>query len=307
MINKVLHHTAPQPSFELKFPFLKVGLWIFVLFVFSSSCKKEEVVNSNTPLIAKTPLIAQDRSTPMAFAASAGSLHNAGLEHLRTTFNFAQSFPSTRAFTDSLLFRLCSFFQATQSLSFSTGYQTFARDSLQIAFESDMFQTNARILTYLSRVRTSSVATTYLTTVELNFIDSLSVFFSTNVSGLTKAQVCALTHSKSIALLSAFNQLNWPAGQGTLARGALETLKSTSMYWANHDPRGFIGGSGTLTGSQGWIILQADCVGYIYGWAGALIDDANSPGGVQPSGQDRRIQQGFLSASGWSAGAAMGL
>jgi hypothetical protein len=269
MINKVLHHTAPQPSFELKFPFLKVGLWIFVLFVFSSSCKKEEVVNSNTPLIAKTPLIAQDRSTPMAFAASAGSLHNAGLEHLRTTFNFAQSFPSTRAFTDSLLFRLCSFFQATQSLSFSTGYQTFARDSLQIAFESDMFQTNAR--------------------------------------SLTKAQVCALTHSKSIALLSAFNQLNWPAGQGTLARGALETLKSTSMYWANHDPSGFIGGSGTLTGSQGWIILQADCVGYIYGWAGALIDDANSPGGVQPSGQDRRIQQGFLSASGWSAGAAMGL
>jgi hypothetical protein len=282
-------------------------LWIFVLFVFSSSCKKEEVVNSNTPLIAKPPLIAQDRSTPMAFAASAGSLHNAGLEHLRTTFNFAQSFPSTRAFTDSALFRICTFFQATQSLNFSTGYQTFARDSLENVFVFQKCNTIPKILTYLSTVRSSSIITTNLTTAELNFIDSLSVFFSTNVSGLNKAQVCALAHSKSTALLSTFNQLNWPVGSGTLSRGALETLKSTSMYWANHDPSVFIGGSGTLTGSQGWTILAVDCWGYIGGWVGALIDDANSPGGVQPSGQDRRIQQGINAATLASGGRALGL
>ncbi len=272
-----------------------------MLLLFSySNCTKLEPSSSITPSVG----IAQDRTTPLEFAATAGTSHNAGLENIRLTFDFSQSFASNTARADSLLSNLCNFFDATQALNFATGYQSFARDSMAAAINQNIYGSTAKILTRLASIRNASVVTNNLSTSELNFLDSLTVFFSTNISGLTKSQVCVLTYNKSTSLLTAFNQITWGSGQGTLACGALHTLKSTSLYWASRNPSGFIGFTGdpndVLTGGQAWIILQADCIGYIVGWASALIDDSNH-GGVTPEGQDRRIQQGFNSAAGYSA------
>lgn len=44
------------------------------------------------------------------------------------------------------------------------------------------------------------------------------------------------------------------------------------------------------------ILVQIDCIGYIWGWVGAVYQDANSPGGVKPSGQWRRIGSGLIGA-----------
>lgn len=275
---------------------------VLLLTIFFNSCTKEN--SSSSPLLTTT---VNDRTTPLELAATAGTLHNAGLEHLRLNFDFSRSFASTSVLADSVLYSLCNYFQTTQGLNYSTGYQAFARDSVKAEYAIDMFGTNSKVLNYLSRIRNTSVLTTNLSTDELKFIDSLSLFFMTNVSGMSKSQICTLAYNKSVSLLSNFNAMSWSTGQGTLASGALNTLKGTSSYWANRDRTGFIGfaESGGVTGNEAWVILQADCVGYIYGWVGALIDDANSPGGVQSSGQNRRIQQGFNGASSASAFAVL--
>ncbi len=268
---------------------------VILLSIFCVSCTKER----NSSYFPSPPLTASDRTTPLEYAETAGILHNAGLEFLRLNFDFTQSL-STSAMADTVLYKLCNYYQTAYGWSFSTGYQTFVRDSMKLLCVNDLLGTTAKNLAYLNRIRNSSVMTTYVSSNERQFLDSLHVFFSTNVSGLSKAQVCALAYNKSVNLLSQFNAITWSSGQGTLACGALNVLKSTSTYWAGHDRIRFIGFSGSNGiggGDEPFVILQADCLGYIWGWGNALIDDANSSGGVTPDGQNRRMQQGFSNAA----------
>ncbi|MDO8367490.1 MAG: hypothetical protein Q7T20_11875 [Saprospiraceae bacterium] len=284
---------------KLKFVSSAILLFFFLTYM---SCGKENAF-SNPSFSNAT---AHDRTTSLEFAAAAGSLHNSGLENLRLNFDFTQSFESNSELADSLLYNLSNFFEDTEELDFSTSYEQMARDSLAERFDSEILGDISKHLAYLNWVRHTSVITSNLSTAELNFIDSLVVFFSTNVSGLSKSQICVLSYNKSQSLLSTFNQITWSIGQGTLAIGALNVLKSTSLYWASHDRTGFIGFSGGsgYTPTQAWTILQIDCLGYIGGWVSALIDDANG-GGVTPAGQDRRIQQGFNAAACASGGAIL--
>ena len=74
---------------NLKIVFLASVLLLTLLFTY---CTKEHS-STYSPLTTT----AQDRTTPLEEAATAGTLHNAGLEHLRVNFDFTQSFASTSA------------------------------------------------------------------------------------------------------------------------------------------------------------------------------------------------------------------
>lgn len=225
------------------------------------------------------------------------------------TFDLSESYANNYIKTDSIFCNLSAFFQSEEGLDSATSYQSFMRDSFVFMLNNDNL-TIEKISSYWQSWRNNEIVTGNLTTTELNFIDSMFVFFSQDFSGLTRQQISTLAYNKSENLLSAFNQIDWTTGNGTLACGALHVMKSTSSYWGSHSPGTFIGSNinpyDEPTGQIFAWIIHADCIGYICGWAGALIDDYHSAGGVQPSGQDRRIQQGFNWAAGSSAIAAGG-
>jgi hypothetical protein len=68
---------------------------------------------------------------------------------------------------------------------------------------------------------------------------------------------------------------------------------ASTIYW---------GGNPKPTGGDVQGFWQLDCVGYIIGWAAAVIEDADSPGGVTPQGGNRRIREGLYGAAGASSG-----
>lgn len=86
-----------------------------------------------------------------------------------------------------------------------------------------------------------------------------------------------------------------------LVGGVLYLCRASANYWMENYTK--VGGG--TTGGVGNFI-QVDAFGYLFGWGSALWDDAHSPGGVQPSGQERRIGQGLLGAMAASGGLAFG-
>lgn len=68
------------------------------------------------------------------------------------------------------------------------------------------------------------------------------------------------------------------------AKSGYSLLLSSYEFWSIYD-------DGDDDGDvAAWI--QLDAAGYIIGWVDAVIDDYNSPGGVTPDGQWRRIRKG---------------
>jgi len=267
-----------------------------------TSCNKEKAANSFLKKESVTP-----RSTPLEFAATTGNLHNEGLERLRLTFDFSESYPNNYVKTDSIFYNLSAFYYEEAGFDPAISYQSYMRDSFVSMLNGNKLA-DANISAYWQSWRNNAV-TSYLTTAELQFIDSMFVFFSQNFSGLTRQQVSTLAYNKAVSLLSQFNQLSWSIGHGTLACGSLNVMKSSSSYWYSHSPGTFIGSNmdpnNEPTGQIWGFIVQADCLGYIGGWVSALIDDVHG-GGVTPSGQNRRIQQGFNGAAVASGGRALG-
>lgn len=65
--------------------------------------------------------------------------------------------------------------------------------------------------------------------------------------------------------------------------GMLAIGEASSLYWST-------AGNAGSGGPPGFI---GDCLGYLAGWVGAVIDDANSPDGITRAGEGRRISQGL--------------
>lgn len=50
-----------------------------------------------------------------------------------------------------------------------------------------------------------------------------------------------------------------------------------------------------------YIIVAADCLGYIFGWAGAVFRESSSPGGLKKENQWNRVGEGVVSALQYSS------
>ncbi|MBV7530628.1 hypothetical protein [Chitinophaga sp. sic0106] len=119
---------------------------------------------------------------------------------------------------------------------------------------------------------------------------------------LTYDQFYTSFKSKVEDLKKKYAGIKYAENEGELFNGILSIGANSNEYWyeAFREADLILGGGDIiLQPGNGEVIspcafVQADCIGYLSGWASALWDDYNSPGGVKPSGQTRRIGQGVI-------------
>jgi hypothetical protein len=269
-----------------------------LVLTFASGCSDN--ITSDTKLPSQKG--SEIYTTDPINVADVGTLHNDGLEHMLATF------PSTGPYADSttkataLLGNICGYFKSTRGWDSAEMHTTYLRDSIAAMMIGRYYTTPD---SWWNRVRSDNFLTSHVSQTELYFMDNAHAIFTADYSGMTGPQACDAITAGINALISEYNSTTWsgPTG-GEMAGGLLYLTKGSAAYWklkgmaSTTDPH-----AGGEIHAQ---IVEADCLGYITGWASALFDDANSSRGVRVEGQWRRMGQGVIwglgtSGLGWLA------
>lgn len=230
-------------------------------------------------------------------AARAGNIHNDALDHLKANFDIdGYTHNDAGDIVTDMFSSLGSYFQSTEGWSSSSLNTSNLRGVAVDMLEDDWMADQAGIW---GAWRNHSVMSN-LSSAELTFVDQIRGVLFQDFDGLSRVQICDLVIDEADDLIDDFNNTSWPEGEGTLACGLLHVMRSSAEYWKDNNPTTFWTGT---TGTGGGVppAFRADCIGYLTGWASALWDDMNSPGGVTSQGQWRRIGQGLIWGSSASA------
>ncbi|MBS1538206.1 MAG: hypothetical protein JST20_10715 [Bacteroidetes bacterium] len=247
--------------------------------------------------------ISPTKTDPSNLSVSApnniGIWHNQGVAQLKTTGTLTVTYSSNLDRANAILSCLSGYFYSTQSWDSSEMHNAHAIDSMKHYFDDSLYSNS---LSLWLRGRNNPVITQYVSAVELALIDSAFAIFSQDFSSMSRVQVCATIQNQANSLINQYNSKNWDSSEcsGELAAGVLQIMKYSAIYWAQNQNWDTTNVDIPDNGSTAYVILQLDCAGYITGWAAALWDDMHSSGGVQLSGQERRIGQGVI----WGASAS---
>jgi|GEM_PF-5643060 len=262
-------------------------------------CSDNNIISNTKQPSQKGPDI---YTTDPINVADAGTLHNDGLEHMLATFPYTDPYTDYTTKATALLSNICGYFKSTRGWDSAELHTTYLRDSIA-AMMTGGYYTAPDF--WWNRVRSDNFLTSHVSQTELYFMDNARTILTADYSGMTGPQACDAITASINALISEYNSTTWsgPTG-GEMAGGLLYLTKGSAAYWklrglSTTDPH-----AGGEIHAQ---IIQADCLGYIAGWASALWDDANSAGGIRVEGQKRRIGQGVIwgltaSGAGWLTG-----
>lgn len=128
-------------------------------------------------------------------------------------------------------------------------------------------------------------------------LDSVYTFFSTySTNGKTRAQVYNEIVVKANSLIAFYNTQSWSgAGSGELAGGLVYIMKHSAQQWDSYSsglPTGDFGGTPEFSP----IIVQADCFGYLTGWANSVRVEIRDHGSLNVNNQYKRISDGLWGA-----------
>lgn len=129
---------------------------------------------------------------------------------------------------------------------------------------------------------------------EKEYLEDLITILEDDYSGNSYEETISIIQTSIENLITEFHAENWDSekNEGVVAGGLLYLARGSCQFW-NANP---IGG-----GSADVVVLQIDCLGYLWAWVDAVHDDFHSPGGCTPDGQWRRIQKGFIGGAAASS------